>query len=55
MAVANTLAYYDLATITRINIFIVQTPGGINGAAPHNCATKDICPPPLMNRRYILA
>ncbi len=29
MAVANTLGYYDTATITSIKSFIVQTPGSI--------------------------
>ncbi len=28
MAVANTLAYYDTATITPVKSFIVQGPGG---------------------------
>jgi hypothetical protein len=27
MAVANTLAYYNMATITAVKSFIVQTPG----------------------------
>jgi hypothetical protein len=29
--VANTLAYYDMATITAIKSFIVQAPGLSNG------------------------
>ncbi len=28
MEVANTLAYYDTATITAVKSFIVQAPGG---------------------------
>jgi hypothetical protein len=27
MAVANTLAYYDMATITAVKSFMVQSPG----------------------------
>ena len=29
MEVGNTLAYYDMATITAVKSFIVQAPGGL--------------------------
>ncbi len=36
---ANTLAYYDAATITAVKSFIVQAPGGI-----FNCDTFAVAP-----------
>jgi hypothetical protein len=39
MAVANTLAYYDTATITAVKCFIVQAPGWVKkGLFEYKCA-----------------
>jgi hypothetical protein len=39
MAVANTLAYYDTATITAVKSFIVQAPGWVKkGLFEHKCS-----------------
>jgi hypothetical protein len=57
MEVGNTLAYYDMATITAVKSFIVQAPGGEQKAEIRRRLAENVyvdLPGPLMPYMYLM-